>query len=447
MPPPPEANDPAARPPAPTGRRAGTVALLASGYSGYYLCRSNLSVATPMLLREWERSGMTADGALAAIGWVVSLGTIAYSLGKFASGGLTDYFGGRSSFLLGMVGAVGFTALFALGGGLPLFTIAWFGNRLLQSIGWPGMVKVVGRWFSYRSYGAVMAVVSLSYLFGDAASRWFLGLLIGWGMGWRGLFWVAATVLAGLAALNFALLRESPESLGYGSTLANPTNVYGLEGADARPRRLRDLIRPLLRSPAFWMVCGLSAGLTLLRESFSNWTPTYFSQGVGLSDADAASASALFPLIGGVSVLLAGFGGDRLGRSGRSAILCGGLAALGVVLIALGRLDFGGGRAVPIALVSLAGFLLIGPYSFLAGAVALDFGGKRGGATASGLIDGFGYLGGTAAGFGVARVAGAFGWSGVFLGLSGVAWASTLVAALWWRHQAHAGRPLSEAIS
>ena len=45
-------------------------------------------------------------------------------------------------------------------------------------------------------------------------------------------------------------------------------------------------------------------------------------------------------------------------------------------------------------------FLLIGPYSYLAGAISLDFGGKRGGATACGIIDGVGYLGGVLAGEG-----------------------------------------------
>jgi OPA family glycerol-3-phosphate transporter-like MFS transporter len=55
------------------------------------------------------------------------------------------------------------------------------------------------------------------------------------------------------------------------------------------------------------MVCLLSLGTTLLRETFNLWTPTYFAEYVGLSNAEAASRSALFPLFGGVSVLVAGF--------------------------------------------------------------------------------------------------------------------------------------------
>ena len=38
--------------------------------------------------------------------------------------------------------------------------------------------------------------------------------------------------------------------------------------------------------------------MTLLRETFSLWTPTYFGQATGMTPGDAASASALFPFFG-----------------------------------------------------------------------------------------------------------------------------------------------------
>ena len=63
-------------------------------------------------------------------------------------------------------------------------------------------------------------------------------------------------------------------------------------------------------------------------------------------------------------------------------------------LFALGSLRAGGGHALPTVLVGLVGFLVIGPYAYLAGAIALDFGGQHGSATSSGIIDGVGYLGG-----------------------------------------------------
>ena len=66
------------------------------------------------------------------------------------------------------------------------------------------------------------------------------------------------------------------------------------------------ILGPLLGSFPFWLVCLLSLGTTLLRETFNFWTPTYFVQFVGLSNSEAAGRSALFPLLGGVSVVLGG---------------------------------------------------------------------------------------------------------------------------------------------
>jgi OPA family glycerol-3-phosphate transporter-like MFS transporter len=80
--------------------------------------------------------------------------------------------------------------------------------------------------------------------------------------------------------------------------------------------------------------------------------------------------------------------------------------------------------------VTLIGFLLIGPYSYLAGAISLDFGGKQGSSTASGFIDGIGYLGGMMAGDSMARLVVQFGWNGAFLFLSVVALLSTATAVL-----------------
>jgi sugar phosphate permease len=59
--------------------------------------------------------------------------------------------------------------------------------------------------------------------------------------------------------------------------------------------------------------------------------------------------------------------------------------------------------------------------------MALDFGGRTGGAMSSGLIDGVGYLGGALAGDTFARLAQAFGWASAFRLLGGV----TAVSCLW----------------
>ena len=409
-------------------RKALTLALLVLGYTGFYLCRSNFAVSMSGIIADLARAGVDPKAARLSLGWVTTFGTLAYALGKLPGGGLVDFLGGRRIYLGGMAGAILFTLIFAMGGSIPLFTMAWVGNRMVQAIGWPGMVKIVSRWFPFSSYGTAMGIVSLSYLWGDSAGRYGMGLLLRKGVDWRGVFFIAAGMLSALLVVNLIWLRESPEELGLEEPETTPTNVFGEGGADPTPPGVLELLLPLFRSPVFWIVCGLSFGLTLVRETFGTWTALYFEEAVGMDKGEAAGMSALFPLFGGFSVLLAGYLGDRAARGGRASIIFAGLLLSGASLLALGWIDPRATRLWPVVLVSLTAFLLIGPYSYLAGAISLDLGGKRGGATTCGIVDFIGYLGGAFAGRAMAGISADHGWRGAFFLLAGVAWASALGA-------------------
>ncbi len=420
-----------------------TLVLMVIGYAGCYLCRSNFSVTLPLIKQSLVEQGYQPDEARVWLGTIASFGVLAYALGKFVTGSLADFLGGRRNILAGMFGSVLFTLLFAAAGSVPLFSLAWVGNRAVQSLCWTGMVKITGKWFSFSSYGAAMGVISLSYLFGDAAARRFMGWLLELGLGWREVFCVAAAALFALFLLNVLWLKESPRAIGEPEPPANPSNVFGTGGEDPRPASLGDLLVPLLTSPVFLVVCMLSLGLTLLRETMNTWSAVYFTESLGLSAAEAANRSALFPLLGGASVLLAGWLSDRLGQGGRAAVIFVGCLLTAGVLLALGSLDFGSSRLAPVALVSLVAFLMLGPYSYLAGAISLDLGGKRGSATACGIIDGVGYLGAILAGDSVARLSVAYGWSGTFQVLAAVALGTSAAAALFFQMQRRAKQKVS----
>jgi sugar phosphate permease len=414
-----------------------TITLLFLGYSGYYFCRSDYSVALPLIIAEQVHKGMPASLVQVRLGSIASLGVLAYAIGKFPSGGLADRFGGRRNFLGGMFGSILFTVLFMLGGGFPIFTLAWVGNRLVQSLGWAGMVKVTSRWFSYTTYGGVMGVLSLSYLFGDAVSRAIMGLLLAHGFGWRGLFGAGACLLSALFLCNLIFLRESPEAYHLPAPEENPLNLFSDASPGAGQPGMAAIFRTLLSSYAFWLVCALSLGTTLLRETFNLWIPTYFTQMAGMTGAQAASGSALFPFFGGLSVLLVGFLSDYFGPEGRSRILFGGLCLCVLALLGLAGVTMHAPRFVPLMLVAAVAFCLLGPDSYLGGAMSLDFGGKEGSGTASGLIDGFGYLAGVLAGNAMAHLAVTYGWQRTWLVLAGVAGLTSVVAglALWQQHR------------
>jgi sugar phosphate permease len=122
-------------------RQIAIVALLFVGYASLYFCRADLSVATPLLIEELRARGLSQPEALLRIGTITSLGTAGYAVGKLFLGGLGDFWGGRINFLIGLAGATVFTVLFAVTGLIPIFTLAWVGNRLTQSLSWAGLIK------------------------------------------------------------------------------------------------------------------------------------------------------------------------------------------------------------------------------------------------------------------------------------------------------------------
>jgi sugar phosphate permease len=400
-------------------RQIATVALLFAGYASLYFCRADLSVATPLLVDELKTAGVRHDDAILLIGKISSLGVLAYAVGKLFLGGLGDYWGGRVNFLIGLAGAVVFTVLFALTGLIPVFTVAWFANRLTQSLSWAGLVKVSSKWFNYSSYGSILGVLSVSYLVGDAVSRQLMGMLIHQGFAWRALFYFAATVAAACFIINLLFLRESRAGLGFEEAHPNPLNLFAQ--SESRPASITALLRPLLLSPAFQLVCALSFGCTIIRETFNMWTPNYLRDYLGYSPGDAAGLSSIFPAVGAVSVILMGWLSDRLGVSGRGLLMFVGLGAAAAALLAMMSVPAGAtGAVLPLIGIGVVAFCLLGPYSYLGGAFALDFGGKQGSAFASGVIDGIGYLGGVLALDGAARISVSFGWQGVFVALAAV---------------------------
>ncbi|HEV2284512.1 MAG TPA: MFS transporter [Steroidobacteraceae bacterium] len=405
-----------------------TVVLLFCGYAACYYCRADLSVATPLIADELARRGVSHAEALIHIGTISSLGVFAYALGKLFLTGLGDYWGGRRNFLIGVGGAAVFTLLFAGGGALPVFTLAWTANRLTQSVGWAGLIKVSSKWFNYSSYGSIAGILSISYLVGDALARQQMGMLLAHGYGWRVLFAFAGVVAALALLANVLWLRESRVREGHAEAEPNPAlNLF--TSGETRPASVAALLVPLMRSRAFLLVCLLSFGCTIIRETFNTWSPVYLRDFLGYSVSDSAGLSAIFPAVGAVSVLLAGWLSDRLGPTARSLLMFSGLAGAALALLALTGVPPGqSGSLLPVILIALVFFGLLGPYSYLGGAFALDFGGKQASAASSGIIDGIGYLGGVLAGDSVARLAVNFGWRGVFVALAVVSAAAAASA-------------------
>jgi sugar phosphate permease len=152
--------------------------------------------------------------------------------------------------------------------------------------------------------------------------------------------------------------------------------------------------------PQFWIVCGLSFILTITRETFNVWTVDFLRTNSGghMSSQLAAFLSTPFDAMGAVGILLLGWVLDRLSPGRRNWLLFGILAAVAALVFILPQL-----AAMPVWMVvttiGLIGFLSYGPYSLLAGVLAVEIRGKEFVATVAGLVDAAGYLAGIVSGY------------------------------------------------
>ena len=110
------------------------------------------------------------------------------------------------------------------------------------------------------------------------------------------------------------------------------------------------------------------------------------------------------------------------------------LSAATVPLALLASIHFSAASFWPVILIGTVAFFLLGPYSYLGGAFALDLGGSQASAASSRMIDGVGYLDGILAGDSVALSV-FIGWRGVFLALTVVTALSAIAAAYLCLHQ------------
>jgi OPA family glycerol-3-phosphate transporter-like MFS transporter len=393
--------------------RNSTFVALLIGYMGYYLCRQNYSEAyLPM------KTALGMDKL--TFGSIASFGTFLYAVGKFGTGAFADEQGGKRVFLLGLAGSVLFSALFGLSGGVIVFFGVWGLNRFFQSMGWGSLVNVMAQWFPPKEYGTAMGMMSVSYQFGGAVASVFAGGLLAAGVGWRGLFLIPALTLAAIGLCVRPFIVGSPKDVGY----AIPVDPGTEPDASDDTLTYWARFRTVLAMPAFLIMCALSFDLTLIRECFTLWMPAYFAD-MGASASVAAFKSSVFPLLGCLGTLFAGWYSDRRLDGRRGPIIAVMLVGLTLSLAGLSWVDPLAAAIhvergiLGVALVAASGFFLLGPYSMVGGGVvALDFGGRRTAGTAAGLLDSAGYFAATLGGFGVAQLVTSRGWGTTFLSMA-----------------------------
>ena len=356
-----------------------------------YLDRVNISIAGPVIAKEFHFNKVAMGVIFSAFVW-------AYALFQVPGGWLGDRFGPHK--VLGTI--VFYWSIFTMATAKCIgFTSFWV-IRFLFGVGeggaFPTATRAMQLWFPREERGFVQGITHSASRFGAAiAPPIVVGLTVAYG--WRSVFWVCGAVGIVWSVLWFISYRNMPESHG----LVSKAELAFIRGTDENGniKQLNIKKKPtvpwgmLLKSPNMWAVMCAYFTYVYCLWIFISWLPSYLVEYRHFS-LKAMGWYASMPLFAGViGDTVGGWATDHLMvKTGKTNFSRRVVAIIGM----LGTVVF----MVPAALTEspyTAIYCLTGSMFFLectigpSWAVPMDVGGEYSG-TVSGMMNMAGNIGG-----------------------------------------------------
>ena len=386
-------------------------------YAFLYMGRYNLTVAKNALghLMDKEQFGI-----------IFAAGTITYAFAFLINGPLTDRIGGKKAILIGAAGAglmnliMGFTVKGILLGTSSLnltviFSVLYALNMYFQSFGAVAIVKVNASWFHVRErgvFGGIFGIlISLGIYFafdwGYAiveATRATVSSDLSWiqqilravtgasassidATWW--VFFVPTVLLWSMFIIEIFLLRDRPGQAGHQDFDTGDAS----SGDTDETFHLGSILKKILTNKVILTIAAIEFCSGVMRNGIMHWYPIYIKElGYGADHFMRQHWGLILMLAGVFGGMFAGFLSDRVFGSRRGPVA----ALLYAFMLAgtIGMIFALNGHWITLGIiVAFMSLSVIGVHGMLSGTSTMDFGGRKGAATAVGLIDGFVYLG------------------------------------------------------
>lgn len=366
------------------------------GYAIFYLVRNNLSTVAKDI-----------EGALGydhnMIGNILALSAIAYGIGKFLNGSLSDRSNPRKFMAFGLL----LTALinFAFGSvqSYTLHLFLWTLNGFVQGMGWPPCGRSIGHWFSIKERGTVFAIWNVAHNIGGGLAGIIAAYATIYFAGWHAAFYVPGFIALIGSFYLFKRLRDTPQSIGlppieeYTNTYAEGEKDKGLREIELSTKEL--FVNHILRNKYLWLFAIANLFVYIVRYSMLDWGPTYLRE-VKNATLGTGGVAILILEFGGIpSTILMGWLSDKVGgRRGMVSLLC--MIPIFFAFLVI-YLNPPGNLWIDMTMLAVVGFFIYPPVMLL-GVAALDLTSKKAVGTAAGFVGLFGYIGRTiqAKGFG-----------------------------------------------
>ncbi len=392
---------------------------LGMSYAFLYMARYNLNVVKNAL-----GSGMSKE----SFGIIFGVGTLVYGFSFLLNGPLVDKIGGKRGMLIATLGAslanilMGVLTYLILNGKYSgnmviAFSTLYGINMFFQSYGAVSIIKVKSYWFHVRERGVFGAIFGTLISFGvyfafdwgqaiaDAGAlkpghplngiQSLIRTVFAIDSGsqtkdavWL-VFFIPAIILIVWALIDAVLLKDTPSQANF-----NDFDTHDASSGEMHKNfTMLELLKRIFTSPVLLTVAAIEFTTGVIRNGVLQWY-FIFSKEVPQTGAEFFHDNwgLLLCLSGIAGGFVVGWMSDGIFQSRRgppAGIMNGAMLILTVTMAAiLFRSPIGVGICA--VLIAFAG---IAVHAIMSGTASADFGGRKATATASGITDGFVYLG------------------------------------------------------
>jgi OPA family glycerol-3-phosphate transporter-like MFS transporter len=387
-------------------------------YGFLYMARYNLSAFKNVM-----GEGMTNED----FGWIFGVGSFVYAASLFINGPLVDRIGGKKGIIMAALGsclaniAMGVVAYLYFHKQIVQHTLYWLFigfyalNMFFQSYGAVSIIKVKAYWFHVRERGlfggifGTLISIGLYFAFDwgrailDASRvhvegpatllrRMFITVFAvdtGQVDAYWLVFFIPALILVGWALLDTWLICDTPSQAGFPDFDTHDAS----SGEMHMDFTIWQLIKKVFSNPIVLMVAMVEFTSGILRNGIMMWYQPFTKQ-VSLPGSEFFTHN--WGLLLFITGILGGFAGGLISdfwfqsRRGPPAGLFNIL--MFVTSVTMSVFLFSNGNVVGCCAVIMV-CAVIGVHSLMSASAAADFGGRKATATASGVSDGFVYLG------------------------------------------------------
>jgi OPA family glycerol-3-phosphate transporter-like MFS transporter len=387
-------------------------------YAFLYMARYNLNVTKNAL-------GPLMDKQ--SFGIIFGVGTTIYGLSFLINGPLVDKIGGKKGMFLATVGScianilMGVATYLLLNGRLHVNTVVIFSalygvNMFFQSYGAVSIIKVKAYWFHVRERGIFGAIFGTLISFGvyfafdwgqaiaNAATikpentnfnfaQKIIRTVFAVDAGKQDQIWlvffIPAALLVVWTVLNAWLVADTPAQANHNDF----DTMDASSGEMDKDFSMKQLLARIFTSPILLTIALIEFTSGVIRNGILQWY-FIFSKEIPQVGAEffRENWGLLLCLTGVMGGFLSGWLSDHVFQSRRGPPAAIMNAAMLVLTIIMSFILLGSpiGVGICAVLISLA---VIGVHAIMSGTAAADFGGRKATATASGITDGFVYLG------------------------------------------------------